>query len=75
MIVSPITVEMSADEFYEFKQMQKRNEAKPVRKSEWEHEGKTYVSLYCPTCDASVNESNLFCKACGQKLDTENTAL
>jgi hypothetical protein len=32
---------------------------------------KNIVYMYCPECDEGIDENNLFCSRCGQKLDWE----
>ncbi|NMB98141.1 MAG: zinc ribbon domain-containing protein [Clostridiaceae bacterium] len=32
---------------------------------------KNIVYMYCPECDEGIDENNLFCSRCGQKIDWE----
>ena len=75
MKISPIIVEMNEKEFAEFCNLRDRNEPKPIRKSDWDYEGKKYTDFKCPQCDSIVKATDGFCHVCGQRLDTETIAL
>lgn len=60
------------------KQLVNRNTApeKPdlkVLESTSKMTGKTRSYIYCPSCDLLLNESDTFCRYCGQRIHDEAT--
>ena len=75
LIKGNIDITMSVEEVTKINSLIERDTARPIRKSVWEYEGKTYTDFKCPKCDGMVKATDGFCKVCGQRLDTDNTEI
>ena len=75
LIKGKIDITLSVEDVTRINSLIERDTARPIRKSIWDYEGKSYTSFKCPTCDSGVSATDGFCKVCGQRLDTENTEL
>ena len=75
LIKGNIEVTMSIADVTKINSLIERDTARPIRKSVWEYDGKSYTDYKCPTCDSEVRATDGFCKVCGQRLDTENTEI
>ena len=42
------------------------------REEKFKSEGKEYTIHYCPSCDKSIGEHDVFCKSCGQRIDVSD---
>lgn len=77
MITGTMNIQMTLEKANYLNVLEARDHALPMEvvKYEWEGEEREYYR--CPVCrEALIGiETNKFCSKCGQRIDTENTAL
>lgn len=75
MITGTMNVPMTLEKANYYNALEKRDEAMPLEVNVFEYEGKEHKTYKCPMCGEYIYNGELFCKTCGQRLDTENIAL
>lgn len=70
-----VQAEMTWQEAAQIEALKARNEAMPVIESTYTFEGTEHKYYKCPVCGEYLYPEDVFCRTCGQRIDTENIAL
>ena len=75
MITGMMTVTMTLEKANYYNLLEKRDQAIPPIGNKGVYNGEERMYYECPMCGEYLFERDEFCRACGQRLDTENMAL